>query len=85
MEMHDFKMGDEVWWFEFPEQGAGLMSEVVLKNSIICETMDDKYLGVEACHALHRFDIDLYHSKVQAIDAMLEQLRKISEERSDKK
>lgn len=72
--MNDFKMGDEIWWFEFPEQCMGLMRDVVLKSSIVCETIDDKYFGVEACHSLHRFDIDLYHSKNEAIDAMLKRL-----------
>lgn len=75
--MSDFKVGDEVWWFEFPEQSLGLMKDIFLKSSIVCEAIDDKYIGVEACHSLHKFDIDLYRSKQDAIDAMINHIEKL--------
>ena len=76
--MTDFKDGDEVWWFEFPDQGLGQMREVILESGIF-EGLDHEYIRLQWQRSIRYIDVDVFHSKQEAIDAMLKRLDEFKE------
>ncbi len=75
----NFKEGDEAWWFEYPEQCLGRTSDIALKNSIICK-VDNEYMVLDIGHSLRIFDVDVYHSREDALEAILERIEQINDE-----
>lgn len=65
-EMNDFKVGDEAWFFEFPEDGCGgfEVGAVVLKSHKITNERE----------LTHGYLWDSYKSKQEAIDAFKRRL-----------
>jgi hypothetical protein len=78
--MNDFKVGDEIWWFEYPDQCMGLLRDVVLKHANVIQGWDDKYIELDCGHSLHIFDVQIFRSKSEAIDAMIARLQELRDE-----
>ena len=78
--MNNFKPGDEIWYFQFPEGCGGFMvGEVELHKSIISHERpySDNYYSVQWGEI--RKDVDLFKSKDEAINAMIKRLEELKE------
>lgn len=60
--MHNFKVGDDIWYFTFPEDGCGGfdVNDIQLNHEKI---KDEKHLTYPYLHYC-------YHTRKNAIDAM---------------
>lgn len=73
--MIDFKKGDEVWWFEFPDQNLCRVEEIELNHGIF-NYRDEKYIRLVHGSISYK-DVDLFKSKDIAIDIMINHLNKM--------
>lgn len=77
--MNDFKVGDEVWWFEEMWLGKPRpLDKLIIRTSIIKNNWFGK-CSIEGVDMLYSEDC-FYKSKNEAIDAMIKHLESMRDE-----
>lgn len=73
--MEEFEIGDKVWWFEFPEQCVGKTKDITVCSDVFVRKDDSiLYLENEMIGFNH---VDVYKSKNDAIDAMVNYMQQL--------
>ncbi len=77
--MSDFKVGDIVYWFEYPEQCLGFTQEIALNKSIVSNHYENS-IGIKEGGCISLIDVDIYHSRREAINALAARLKVLLDE-----
>lgn len=84
--MSDFKVGDRVWWFEYPEQCVGKNEDIAIcSNEVIA--IADSPMGFQNAEcfifkngSLSRVLLDVYKSREEAFDGLIKYLERLRDE-----
>lgn len=81
--MSDFKEGDRVWWFEFPEQCIGKNEDIAIcSNEVIAIANVPMVFENGECFifkngSISRALVDIYKSRAEAFEGLIKYLERL--------
>lgn len=80
--MSDFKVGDRIWWFEYPEQCLGKNEDIAICSDIITKVVSPTSGNclILQVGAIGLSYVDVYKSREEAFDGLIKYLERLRDE-----